>query len=260
MTFAEYYQTMKEHGIGEVFFLYNDKQCSVSMGIKGLNLYYIIYNGETVTSFDNLDDLVFTKCFAGKSLKDIWSEIELHEIDRVTPEKYDADTCSFNYIAYLEEQGELQWSCSLGVKKSFFLQVKYVVWGMLLVLLPMMLFPILNLSNWNILIIFSGVAAFTLLIASLALWKNKLDISYQITTKKIFVNKGIPLSTTYDNIKKVKLRKSIFNENRGTIKFYLKKGLSVNYSFEGITDCDKVYKIILENVKINKVQNCCANS
>ena len=203
MTFAEYYQTMKEHGIGEVFFLHNEKQCSVSMGIKGLNLYYLIYNGGTVTSFDNLDDLVFTICFAGKSLKDIWSEIKLLEIDGVTPEEYDVDTCSFNYIKYLEEQGELQWYCSLGTKKSFLIQLKYVFLGIMLFLIPLMLFPVLNLSNWNIMFLFGGVAAFTLIISSLALWKNKLDISYQITTKKIFVNKGMSLSTTYDNIKKV---------------------------------------------------------
>jgi len=249
MTFAEYYQTMKEHGIGEIFFLYNNKQCSVSMGMKGLNLHYRIYNGETVTSFDDLDDLVLAICFAGKNLKDIWEEIKLLEIDGVTPEEYDVDTCSFHYITCLKEQGEVQWSCSLGVIKSFLLQLKYVALGMLFVLLPMTLFPILNLSNWNILILFGGVATFTLIIASLALWKNKLDVSYQITTKKIFVNKGIMLSTTYDNIKKVKLRKSIFNKNRGTVKFYLKKGLSINYSFEGIVDCERVYQIILENMK-----------
>ena len=112
-----------------------------------------------------------------------------------------------------------------------------------------MLFPILNLSNWNILILFGGAAAFALIISLIIFLKNKLDISYQITTKKIFANKGMPLSTTYDNIKKVKLRKSVFNENRGTVKFYLKKGLSVNYSFEGIMDCERVYKIILENMK-----------
>ncbi len=249
MTFAQYYQIMKEHGIGEVFFLYNDIQCSVFMGIKGLNLYYNIYNGKTVVSFDNLDDLVFTRCFAGKSLKDIWNEVELIEIDGVNSAEYDVHTCSFDYITYLKEQGELQWSCSLGVKKSFFLQVKYAVLGVLLFLLPMMLFPIFNLSNWNILILYGCIAAFALSISGVALWKNKLDISYQITTKKIFVDKGMSLSTTYDNIKKVKLKKSIFNKNKGTVKLYLKKGLSINYSLEGISDCSKVYKMILGNLK-----------
>lgn len=249
MTFAEYSRIMKEHGIGELFFLYKDKQCSISMGIQELNIYYAIYNGETSSFFDNLEALFYTEKFEGKTLEAIWSEVVILEIDGVSLEEYDVDTCSFNYIKYLEEQGELLWSCSLGVKKSFLVQLKYVFVGMMLFLFPLMLFPILNLSNWNIMFLFGGVAAFTLIISSLALWKNKLDISYQITTKKIFVDKGISLSTTYDNIKKVKLKKSIFNKNIGTVKLYLKKGLSVNYSLEGISDCSKVYKRVLENLK-----------
>lgn len=249
MTFAEYSRIMKEHGIGELFFLYKDKQCSISMGIQELNIYYAIYNGETSSFFDNLEALFYTEKFEGKTLEAIWSEVVILEIDGVSLEEYDVDTCSFNYIKYLEEQGELLWSCSLGVKKSFLVQLKYVFVGMMLFLFPLMLFPILNLSNWNIMFLFGGVAAFTLIISSLALWKNKLDISYQITTKKIFVDKGISLSTTYDNIKKVKLKKSIFNKNIGTVKLYLKKGLSVNYSLEGISDCSKVYKMVLENLK-----------
>ena len=119
---------------------------------------------------------------------------------------------------------------------------------MLIFLLPMMLFPILHLSNWKILYLFGGVAAFTLSIASLAIWKNKLDINYQITTKKIFVNNGLPLSTSYDNIKKVKLKRSIFNNNIGTVKLYLKKGRSINYSLLSIPECEKVYNMILENI------------
>ena len=249
MTFAEYSRIMKEHGIGELFFLYDDKEYKVSMGVQGLNIYYVIYNGETVTFFDNSDALFYTEKFEGKTLEDIWSEVEILEIEGVSLEEYDVDTCSFNYIKYLEEQGELQWSCSLGVKKSFLIQLKYVFVGMMLFLFPLMLFPILNLSNWNIMFLFGGVAVFTLIVSSLALWKNKLDISYQITTKKIFVNKGMSLSTTYDNIKKVKLKKSIFNKNNGTVKIYLIKGLSINYSLEGISDCSKVYKMVLENLK-----------
>ena len=249
MTFEGYCQTMKEHGIGVLSFLYNDKQYSVSMGVRELTLYYTIYDGKSVTSFNNLDALFYTKFFEEKSLKDIWSEVKILEIDGVSLEEYNVDTCSFDYITYLKEQGELQWSCSIGVKKSFFIQMKYVFAGMLLFFLPLMLFPILNLSNWNILFLFGGVAAFALIISSVALWKNKLDMNYQITTKKIFVTKGMPLSTTYDNIKKVKLKKSIFNKNKGTVKLYLKKGLSINYSLEGISDCSKVYQMILENLK-----------
>ena len=249
MTFAEYSHIMKEHGIGELFFLYNDKQCSIFMHIQGLNIYYAICNGETTTYFDNLDALFYTEKFEGKTLESIWSEVEILEIDGVSLEEYNVDICSFNYIKYLEEQGELQWSCSLGVKNSFLIQLRYVFMGMILFLFPLMLFPILNLSNWNIMFLFGGVAALTLITSSLALWKNKLDISYQFTTKKIFVNKGMSLSTTYDNIKKVKIKRSIFNKNIGTVKLYLKKGLSIDYSLEGIPDCSKVYKMILENLK-----------
>ena len=166
----------------------------------------------------------------------------------MAPEEYDVETCSFDYVSFLREQGKLQWSYSLGVKRSFFLQLKYALFGVLLVIIPMLLFPLLGLSNWKILYLLGGASAFALIVASLALWKNKLNVSYQITTKKIFVYKGISLSTTYDNIRRVKLRKSIFNKNRGTVKLYLKKGLSVNYRLEGITDCERVYKIILENM------------
>ena len=40
MTFEEYYQTMKEHGICELFFLYNDKECSVFMAIHEFFFHY----------------------------------------------------------------------------------------------------------------------------------------------------------------------------------------------------------------------------
>ena len=120
------------------------------MGIQELNIYYAIYNGETSSFFDNLEALFYTEKFEGKTLEAIWSEVVILEIDGVSLEDYDVDTCSFNYIKYLEEQGELLWSCSLGVKKSFLVQLKYVFVGMMLFLFPLMLFPILNLSNWNI--------------------------------------------------------------------------------------------------------------
>ena len=123
MTFLEYSQIMREHGIGELSFLYDDKQYWIDMEYYGLNLYYIVYDGDSDTSFDHLDDLFDTKIFNGKSLEDIWSEVEILEIDGVSLEKYDVDTCSFDYVAYIKEQGEMQWSCSLGRKKSFFIQL-----------------------------------------------------------------------------------------------------------------------------------------
>ena len=249
MTFEEYYQTMKEHGICELFFLYNDKECRVFMEIYELSFHYLLYEGEAVTSFLNLDELATAKFFGGKSLKDIWNEIEIIAIDGVSEEEYDAETCSFNYVKYLQEQGDLLWSGSLGVKRSFFLQLKYVSFGMLLFTVPWVHFPSLQLSNWNIMILVGGCAVFSLVIASIAFLKNRLDINYQVTTKKIFAFKGLSFSSTYDNIKKVKLKKSIFSKKRGTIKIYLKKGLSLNYHFEWIEEPEKVYALILENIE-----------
>ena len=92
MTFAEYSRIMKEHGIGELFFLYKDKQCSISMGIQELNIYYAIYNGETSSFFDNLEALFYTEKFEGKTLEAIWSEVVILEIDGVSLEEYDVDT------------------------------------------------------------------------------------------------------------------------------------------------------------------------
>ena len=249
MTFEEYYQTMKEHGICELFFLYNDKECRIFIEIRELSFLYLLYEGEAVTSFFDLDELVTANFFDGKSLKDIWNEIEIIAIDGVSEKEYDAETCSFNYVKYLQEQGDLLWSGSLGVKRSFFLQLKYACFGLLLFTVPWVLFPILQLSNWNIMILVGGCAFFSLVIASIALLQNRLDISYEVTTKKIFAFKGLSVSTTYDNIKRVKLKKSIFNKKRGTIKIYLKKGLSLNYHFEWIEEPEKVYALILENIE-----------
>jgi hypothetical protein len=249
MTFEEYYQTMKEHGICELFFLYNDKECHVFMAIHGFSLYYSMFNGETNVYFKDLDELVTANFFDGKSLKDIWEEKEILSIDGVSEEEYNAETCSFHYVKYLQEQGDLQWSCSLGVKRSFFFQLKYACFGLLLFTVPWVLFPILQLSNWNIMILVGGCAVFSLVIASIALLQNRLDINYEVTTKKIFAFKGLSVSTTYDNIKRVKLKKSIFNKKRGTIKIYLKKGLSLNYHFEWIEEPEKVYALILENIE-----------
>ena len=86
MTFLEYSQIMREHGIGELSFLYDDKQYWIDMEYYGLNLSYIVYDGDSDTSFDHLDDLFDTKIFNGKSLEDIWSEVEILEIDGVSLE------------------------------------------------------------------------------------------------------------------------------------------------------------------------------
>ena len=55
----------------------------------------------------------------------------------------------------------------------------------------------------------------------------------------------------YDNIKKVKLKKSLFFKNCGTVKIYVKKGWSMNYSLQWIAEPEKVYALIVENLNRN---------
>ena len=249
MTFKEYDQIIKTHGIGELSFLYREREYQAMMGYQHLKLYYYIYDGKAMTAFDGADELVSAKFFDGKSLEDIWEEITILEIDGASEDAYDVEACSFDFVNYLKSQGELQWSYSLGVKKSFLLQLKYALFGMLLVLLPVMLLPILHVMNWNGLLFFGGIALIVFSIAAFAIWRNQIDISYEITTEKIFVFNGLSLETSYDNVKRVKLKRSLFHRNVGTVKLYLKKGLSMNYHLQWVPDCDKVYALILANMK-----------
>ena len=65
MTFAEYSQIMREHGIGELCFQYTGKHCSIFCVLHNLNLRYTIYYEKEKAWFDNLDDLFKTKEHSG---------------------------------------------------------------------------------------------------------------------------------------------------------------------------------------------------
>ncbi len=249
MTFAEYDRIMKEHGIGELFFRYHDQEYFIFIQIQGLNMIYHLHCGKKTAHYDDFDKLAHANIFDGKCLKDIWNDIQILSIDEVSEQDYDVESCSFDYVRFIRDQGDLQWSYSLGVKKSFLLQYKYALIGVLVFLVPLMVFPIFQLSDWNILILFGGCAVISLMVAAIALWKNKLDVNYMITDKKIFTYNGLQFTTTYDNVKKVKLKKSIFCKNIGTIQLYPKKGWAINYSLEWIPDPEKVYALIQENIR-----------
>ena len=121
MLFEEYYKIMKEHGIGEFLFLYNGKECSILMDVMDFSLNYSISFGEEFYSSDDFDEIVSCKYLSiGKTLQEIWDEIEILSIDGVSENDYDVQTCSYNYVARLKQMGELQWSYSHSFKKSFF--------------------------------------------------------------------------------------------------------------------------------------------
>ena len=85
--------------------------------------------------------------------------------------------------------------------------------------------------------------------------RNRICVNYQITTKRIFTFNGLSCETTYDNIKKVKLRKSILNKSYGTIKIYVKKGISLNYYLESIPNAEEIYNIIMINIRRNRKED-----
>ena len=71
-------------------------------------------------------------------------------------------------------------------------------------------------------------------------------MQYKITQSQIIVEyPAIGCVTDYANIKDIKMSRSVFNKNVGTIRFKLKKGLSMNFQFAGIDDVDKVYDLLL---------------
>ena len=80
--------------------------------------------------------------------------------------------------------------------------------------------------------------------------KNRVVYNYAITDKRIIVYKGIEVETTYDNIKKIKLKKFRFKKGYGTIKIYVKKGLSLNYHIVNVPEVKNVYSIILKKFSI----------
>ena len=252
MLFEEYYKIMKEHGIGELLFLYKDKECSILMDVMDFSLNYSISFGEEFYSSDDFDEIVSCKYLSiGKTLKEIWDEIEILSIDGVSENDYDEQICSYNYVERLKQMGELQWSYSHSFKKSFLMHLKYMILGVLILPVLSTLIPIFRIGNWNTVLLFGLFSVSALIVGVIVTLRNRICVTYNITTKRIFTFNGLSCETTYDNIKKVKFRKSIFNKGYGTIKLYVKKGLSLNYHIEDIPNPEEVYNLIVENIEIN---------
>lgn len=266
MSFIEYCKIMEEHGIGDLCFLYNDKECNITMEYLEFTLQYTVEIGCDKYYFDDFDDVISTKYpSTGKDLKEMWNEIEILSIDGFVEDEYDTidgfeedeyytKDCSFNYVQYLEEQGKLQYGYNHGAGKSFFMQLKYAILGILILPILSILIPLLGVGNWNVLILTGGLAVIAIIVAIIAMLRNRISIGYRITTKKIFIYYGVGFVTTYDNIKKVKLKKSIFKKGHGTVKIYVKKGISLNYRIKSVPKAEEVYNLIVKNIEKNRNQ------
>lgn len=144
------------------------------------------------------------------------------------------------------------WSYQLDRFSSWLYQMKFACLGIFSLPLLLTLFPLLGLSSWNIMWLFGGCAFISLIIAGSTLWNNYGIISYEISDKGIHAVKGLLYECSFDNIKKIKIKKNLFNKNKGSVIFKLYKGLSINYNFINIEKPEEAYKIIkdkLESIK-----------
>lgn len=253
MTFEEYYQIMKEYGIDELCFLYADIQYYIAIDFdlaKRSHYDLLLWNddNEKLIRFDNLEKLITTPVFNGKTLEQIWDDIEIVEIDGISESEYESLSGSYSFVEQMQEDEELQWEFFWGIKKSFFAQMKIAGLTALVFVFLSMVFPLFGLSNWAFVILTGIVSAITMVIAGVVIWKNKVEYSYHISDKKIVIYNGIVLETTYKNIRNVKLKKSMFRKSPNTIQLYVKKGWNINYTLRNIPDAEKIYNLIIENI------------
>ncbi len=252
MTFEEYYRIIQDYGIDDLCFLYADIQYCLSIDFdpaKRYNYDLVLWrDDEKLICFDNLEKLVTTPVFNGKTFEQIWDDIEIVAIDGISESEYESLSGSYNFAEQIQEDEELQWEFFWGIKKSFFAQMKIAGLTALAFVCLWMIFPLLGLSNWFIVGLIGIISAITMIIAGFVIWKNKVEYSYHISDKKIVIYNGIVLETTYKNIRNVKLKKSMLGKSPNTIQLYVKKGWNINYTLRNIPDAEKIYNLIIENI------------
>lgn len=258
MKFETYLDIMQNHGMREMVFTFRGEEFCIyeefnTNGCGNLTFSLItpksINEGGCDYDFDDINELVEAKVFDNRSLREIWDEIEIICLDGGSETEYDPEEFSFNFAQAVNDFGEIQWKYYLSVKKSFLYQLKYCVLSILIFpILFFTLFPILGILNWWNTVAFLACMIIVLGTFIIALLRTRNCFGYIVTDKMIIVNKGFTAETTYDNIRKVKLKKSLFNKNIGTIKVYVKKGLSVKFNILSIPEPDNVYNLILKNL------------
>lgn len=257
MEFETYLDIMQNHGMQEMIFTFRGNEFCIYEDFNAdgrgcltfsLIAHKHINEGGLDYGFDDIKELVEAKVFDNRSLQEIWNDIEIISLDGASEDEYDPEEFSFNFAKAVSDFGEIQWSYFLSAKQSLLYQLKYVIVIMLIFPILSMIFPISGISNWYIVLLFLGVSIISLVVAIIALLRNRVRFNYIVTDKKLMVFKVFTVETTYDNIKKVKLKKSLFNKNLGSIKVYVKKGLSINFHILSIPEPENVYKLILKNL------------
>lgn len=138
------------------------------------------------------------------------------------------------------------WQYSPSKIRMVFYQLIYAIIGPLAFFLAAVIMALTDVIVWTGLILFGGMVVITVIIICLALFRQRGRIIYAITETQIIIDYPFrSIGSDFSNIKKIRKSRSLFNKNVGTIKFKVKKGLSINYQFAKIDDVDSVYDLLI---------------
>lgn len=196
-------------------------------------------------------------CYENVNSNNFWAWDDLPGIsyfDTFENAKKEATSYLANYITetnrFFEEPDNILWEYETSKFYTWLYMMKFGVIGPIVIMLLSCLLPIFGQSNWNILWLSGGCSLFAIYIGSLVILTQYPPIMYRIADNSISTFKGIYRECAFDNIKKIKFKKNIFNKNKGSIKFILYKGMSVNFNFDNIENVEEVYKKLKDLLKL----------
>lgn len=206
---------------------------------------------QTLETFDEIDYYFYEDISSDNFW--IWEDLKgISYFDSEDKARLEATAFLNNYVEeqnrYFDKPYVSLWEYQLTRIQTWLYMMKFAIVGPVLIMILSCLLPIFGQSNWNILWLSGGCCLFALSLGGILMWKNYLPISYEITDKGIIAIKGMYYETSYNNIRSVKIKKNLFNKNKGSIKLKLKKGISINYNFDNIENVEEAYKIIKERI------------
>lgn len=267
MKFSEYLEIMNTRGIGELSFIYDDAEYDIETVVdnfdefvKGQALKIIYGVNWDQYVYNSFDELLQADIFDGKTLQEVWQDIENVLFNGESEEEFLAE----NYVStfaeimelrkreYLEENGVEQWSHTLSDRQSYWYRFKFAAIGASILPVLLQIFPILGVANWYFEFLLGGVLILSLVIAAIAMLHVNVIINYVVTDKLIKTFNGIECQTVYGNIRKITMRKYRRKQGYGRIQIYVKRGLSLNFRMVHVPDVEAVYKLITDNWQNSK--------
>ena len=138
------------------------------------------------------------------------------------------------------------WQFSPGKFRTLCHALKYMSIEIVVFLLLGFILALADMLSWKgFFILFGGAAAITYLIGGIALLRQERTV-YTVTETKVMISyPAMNCVSDFANIKDIKISRSLFHKNVGTIKFRVKKGFNINYQFAKIDDVDRVYNLLI---------------